>query len=74
MYISIVLPPGVGVTAGAARVLAACALRHGGALACSGVVCEVFPAPRGTLILARCALSARVADYARPILYKYFTD
>ena len=74
MYISIVLPPGVGVTAGAARVLVAYAARRGGARAPETLICEVFPAPRGTLLLARSAVSARVADYAWPILYKYFTD
>lgn len=73
MYISILLPDGVRFTPGAVRVLLGCALRRGGG-SWGGAVCDVFPGRRGTLILARPGVSARIADYAVPILNKYFTD
>ncbi len=74
MYISILLPDGVRITPGAVRVLLGCAARRSGGESWGGEVCDVFPGRRGTLILARPAVSARIADYAVPILNKYFTD
>ena len=74
MYISILLPDGVRLTPGAVRVLLGRALRRGGGGSWGGAVCDVFPGRRGTLILARPGVSARIADYAVPILNKYFTD
>lgn len=75
MYISILLPRGVSITPGAVRVLLGCAVRRSsGGERWGGAVCDVFPGRRGTLILARPAVSVRIADYAVPILNKYFTD
>ena len=74
MYITILLPPGVTLRAGAVRTLLAYAARRRGGGFCGGAVCDVFPAPRGTLLIARSALSARLAPWALPYLHKYFTD
>ena len=74
MYISILLPDGVRLTPGAVRVLLGRALRRGGGGSWGGAVCDVFPGRRGTLILARPGVSARIADYALPFIHKHFTD
>ena len=75
MYISILLPDGVRFTPGAVRVLLGCAVRRSsGGERWGGAVCDVFPGRRGTLILARPGVSARVADYALPFIHKHFTD
>ena len=72
MYITIELPRGVGMTPGAVGVLLACLARRGGEKRWDGAVCEVFPGPRGTLMLVREArVSAAVAPYALPFLQKY---
>ena len=76
MYITILLPPGLGATPGAVGVLLAYLARRGGAAPRGGAEVDVFPAKRGTLLLVRPsgALTAAVADYALPYIHKYFTD
>ena len=76
MYITILLPPGLGVTPGAVGVLLACLARRSGKVYPGGAEVDVFPARRGTLLLVRPAgaLSAAVADYALPYIHTYFTD
>ena len=74
MYISMLLPPGVALSPDAAALLLGYALRRKGSVGWGGAVAEVHPAPRGTLLLLRPAVSARLADYALPFVHKHFTD
>ena len=73
MYITIRLPRGVSLTPGSLRLLLRCAQRHCGAAPWGGAVAEEFLAPHGTLLIARPALSAQLADYAVPFIHKHFT-
>ena len=74
MYICILLPGGAALAPGAARLLLRYALRRAGKAGWGAAVAEVFPAPRGTLLILRPALTAALADYALPFVHKYFKD
>ena len=74
MYIVILLPPGVSLTPGAAGLLLRYAHFRAGTARWGAAAAEVFRSPRGTLVIARPALSARLANYALPFIHKYFTD
>ena len=68
------LPPGVALSPGALGLLLAWARRRRGGAPWGGAVAEVFPGPKGTLLLVRPAVSAALAPYALPFLHKYFTQ
>ena len=68
MYITILLPPGTTLTPGAAALLLRYAQRRAGKARWGAAAAEEFRAPRGTLLILRPALSARLADYALPFL------
>ena len=71
--ITIELPRGVSLSPGGLRLLLRYAQRRGGAEAWGGAVAEVFRAGRGTLLIARPAVTACLADYALPFIHKHFT-
>ena len=74
MYICILLPGGAALAPGAARLLLRYALRRAGKARWGAAVAETHAGPRGTLLILRPALTACLADYARPFVHKYFMD
>ncbi len=69
--VTITLPRGVSLSPGGLRLLLRYTQRRIGAEAWGGAVAEEFRAGRGTLLIARPALSAGLAEYALPFLRKF---
>ena len=74
--VTISLPAGTVLCAGAARLLIRYAQQHCGARPWGKSAVELFRGSTGTLVLARPAEITEVhfAEYALPIVHKYFTD
>ncbi len=70
--VTILLPPGASLAPGGLRLLLRYAHRCSGSAPWAGAVADVFAAKRGTLLVVRPALTAELADYALPYVYKYF--
>ncbi len=70
--VTILLPGGTALTPGALRLLLRYAQRRAGASPWGGAAADEFRAARGTLVIARPAVSASVAPYALPLIHKYF--
>ena len=73
--VTVLLPGGVGLTAGAAGQILALARRRCGAPVWAGAAADVFSGPGGTLLILReVRCDARLAEYALPFIHKYFKD
>ena len=73
--VTVLLPPGVSLSTGAACALLTLARRHAGAAPWPAAAVDVLRARRGTLLIARRVdVSAHLAPWALPYLHKYFTD
>ena len=74
--VSILLPAGTVLCAGAASLLIRCAQHHCGAQPWGKTCVELFCGSTGTLVLAHPAAVTEVhfAEYALPIVHNYFTD
>ena len=70
--ITVALPGGVSLTAGALQQLLACARRRCGASYWNGAAVDAFRGPGGTLLIVREEPPAAfLADYALPFLQKF---
>ena len=76
--VTILLPPGTALGSGGARLLVRYAQLHCGAAPWGGIYIDLFRTGSGeeTLLIARPAVVQHVAaaDYALPLIHKYFTD
>ncbi len=73
-FVTILLPAGVGLSGGAARLLASHARLRRGALPWDYITAEEYCGRGATLLFVRPATGAHLADYALPFIHKYFTD